>query len=176
MPQLSYLLDTSRADVAPKRDRLFRRRLRKILRGLPRVSRRRSDASWTHSLSTLHGWLLRRLRQHKAYNELKARLHLDLQLHAHAMKEALQEAEEKVRVEIALRIEAERKARQEAEARLELERVARQAAERKVRWLSGPKRRAHPEAIAKAEREMISRVKAEQLAIMKVRVLGSRKV
>ena len=132
--------------------------------GLMRISPRPGDASRRHGLSTLRGWLSKRLRQRKARSELKAKLDLELLLHAQAMKEALQEAEEKVRVEIALRIQAEQKARQEAEARLEIERIARREAERRVERLSGPISRANPETIAKAQREMMLRVKAEQLA------------
>ena len=124
---------------------------------------------WRHSvkriLSDLPGRLVRRFRERKARNELRARLDLELLLHAVAMREALQEAEEKVRTEIALRIQAEQKARQEAEARLEIERAARREAERRVERLSGPACRADPESIAKAQREMMSRVRAEQLAV-----------
>ena len=162
MSQSSYLLDRSRAAPEPaNRDRLFRRRLGKALRGLPRVSYRRA----AHSLLTLRTWLSRRLRQRKAHNELKAQLDRELLLHAQALREAFQDAEEKARAEITLRIQAEQEARLEAEVRLEIERAARREAERRFEWLYGPLRRAHPEAIAKAEREMVSRIKAEQVAI-----------
>ena len=123
----------------------------------------------THILSTLREWLSRRLRQLKLRNELRARLDLELYVHSLAMREALQEAEEKVRIEITLRIQAEQKARKEAEARLEIERVTRREAERRVGWLAGSARRADPETIAKAHREMMSRVEAEQRAVAIVR-------
>lgn len=135
------------------------------LRGLIQVSRHRGDPSWTHILSIVLGRLSRCLRQLKARSESRARLDLELSLHALAMREALQEAEEKVRVEIALRIEAERNARREAEARLEIERVKRREAERRAEWFSGSARSADPETIAKAHCEMILRVKAEQRAV-----------
>jgi len=142
--------------------------LRKFWRGLQRLSRRQGDAAPTRMLFTLRGWLWRRLQQFKARSEARARLDLELLLHAQAMREALREAEEKVRVEIALRIRAEQKARQEAEARLEIERVARREAERRIAWIRGPVCPADPETIAKAHREMMSRVEAEQLAMADV--------
>src|SRR5262245_11526043 len=86
----------------------------------------------TRILSALRGWLARRLQQRKARSEIRARLDLELLLHALKMREALQEAEEKVRAEIALRTRAEQQAREEAEARLEIERVARRGAERRL--------------------------------------------
>ena len=112
---------------------------------------------WRHWVRLFH--------KHKVRNELRARLDLELLLHALRMRQALQEAEEKVREEIAFRIQAEKSARQEAETRLEIERAARHAAERNVERISGPVYRACPETIAKAQREMMSRVKAEQLAM-----------
>jgi hypothetical protein len=95
-------------------------------------------------------------------------------VHAQAMRELFQEAEEKARLEIALRIQAEHKARREAEARLEIERVARREAERKAGWASGRIRFAHAETIAEAQREMMSRVQTEQLAVRKVAALRGR--
>ena len=170
MPKLGYLLDGPRGTATTARqERLSRRRLWKILGGLPRASRAQGNALWSQCVSTLGGWITTRLRQRR----VKARLDLELLLHAQAMKEALQEAEEKVRAEIALRVQAERKAREEAEARLRIERMARRDAERKMEWLSTPARRAHPETIAKAQREMISRIKAEQRAIKKGRGIDS---
>lgn len=166
MRQLSYVLGRSRANAAPrkKKDRLPPRQVLKILRGLPRASFHRG----AHTLSTLGRWVAKRLRQRRRYKQLKARRDLQLLLHAQAMKQLFDEAEEKARAEIALRIQAEHKARREAEARLEIERVARREAERKLGWASGRVRLAHPETIAKAQREMMSRVKTEQLAIRKI--------
>ena len=117
-------------------------------------------------LSTLREWLSRRFRRRKARKELKPAADLDLlRVHTQALTKAFQEAEEKLREEIALRIQAEEKARQEAEARLELERVARRMVERGAKPSSRAACRANPEAIAKAQREMMSRVKAEQQAL-----------
>ena len=104
--------------------------------------------------------------QRKVRNDWKTAADLDLlQVHMQAMMKAFQEAEERVCAEIALRIQAEEKARQEGEARLELERVVQRILDRGAKQVSGTARRAHPETIAKAQREMMSRVMAEQQAV-----------
>lgn len=171
MVQRSHpLAGRSGADRAPlRRNRLVREKLSKMLLALPRVFRPSSDALRTRRLSTMRRWLSRHIRRRRTRKALTKRLNLQLLLHAQAMKEAFQEAEETARAEIALRIRAERQAREEAEMRLEIERVARHEAERMLQWLCGPLRRAHPEAIEEAQREMMSRIEAEQLATREVR-------
>ena len=170
MSQLSYLLDPARSSVETGkwRERRSRRRLRNSLRKLPLTCYRRVDASLTQSLTALRSWLARRLQQGEAHAELRRELDAEFRLRAQAMRATWQEAEEKARTEIALRIQAEQKARREAEARLEIERMARREAERRIEKMVGPLRDAHPETIAKAESEMIARVRAEQLAISKI--------
>jgi predicted metal-dependent hydrolase len=172
MSQLSYLLDRARdsAETGKKQERRSRSRLRDGLRKLPLTSYRRVvDASLAQSLTALRSWLTRRLQQGEAHAELRRELDAEFRLRAQAMRATWQEAEERARTEIALRIQAEQKARQEAESRLEIERMARREAERRIEKMVGPLRDAHPETIAKAESEMIARVQAEQLAISKSR-------
>ena len=171
MSQLSYLLDRSAISPANQnKKRLLRRRLRTFLRKLPLASyHRRVDASLAKRLTAFRSWLSRRL-QSNAYAELRRELDAEIRLRAQAMRQTWQEAEDLARIEITLRIQAEKKARQEAEARLEIERRARCEAERQIELLGVPIRRAHPETIAKAQREMIERVRAEQqLAVSELR-------
>jgi hypothetical protein len=168
--QLSYLLDRSRISPATKnKKRLLRKQLRNILRKLPVVSYKGVDGSLAQSLTALRSWLSKRLQQGHAYAQLRRELDTEFRVRAQAMRETWREAEDLARTEIALRIQAEQKARKEAEVRLEIERRARREAERKIEMLVGPLRRAHPETIARAEREMIARVRAEQSAISKSR-------
>jgi hypothetical protein len=169
MSQLSYLLERRGAATGRREERRSRRRLRNILGKLPLTSYRRVDASLAQSLTALRSWLSRRLQQGNAYAELRKELDAEFRLRVQAMRETWQKAEERARTEIELRIQAEQKARQEAEAWLEIERRARREAERRIEMIMGPMRRAHPETIARAEREMIARVQAEQLAISKSR-------
>ena len=117
-------------------------------------------------------WNLRpskKSRQGKAYAELEAKLEVEHRLRAEAMRTAWEEAEAQTRIEIEFRIQAERKARVEAEYRFEIERNAREAAERRAERMMGTARRAHPEAIARVQDEMMARVQAEQQAITEKR-------